>query len=138
MMGTNDNAPVQVTPFLMFEGRAEEAMKLYTSVIPGSRIVEMQKYGKEHGAAEGLVLKATFTLGGREVICIDSPAKHAFTFTPSISMFVTCASAAEVDRIFGALGEGGQVMMPLGEYPFSKRFGWTSDRFGVSWQIILV
>ena len=63
--------------------------------------------------------KATFSLAGQSFMCIDSPAKHGFTFTPAMSLFVDCASEAEIDALFAKLSEGGQVMMPLGEYPFS-------------------
>ncbi|MNG41952.1 3-demethylubiquinone-9 3-methyltransferase [compost metagenome] len=63
--------------------------------------------------------------------------KHAFTFTPSMSLYVTCETEAEIDRLFGSLSEGGSVMMPLAAYPFSEKFGWLSDRFGVSWQLTL-
>ena len=71
-------------------------------------------------------------------MCIDSPAKHAFTFTPAISIFVNCTSENDIDTLFEKLSEGGQVLMPLSPYPFSKKFAWTNDRFGVSWQINLL
>lgn len=66
-----------------------------------------------------------------------SPAKHGFTFTPSISFWVDCETEAEIDRTFAKLVEGGQVFMPLGAYPFSPRFGWVGDKFGVTWQLSL-
>jgi predicted 3-demethylubiquinone-9 3-methyltransferase (glyoxalase superfamily) len=68
-------------------------------------------------------------------MCSDSPIKHGFTFTPSNSTFVEFDSVAELERVFGLLSEGGQVLMPLGNYGFSERFGWVNDRFGVSWQL---
>ena len=68
---------------------------------------------------------------------LRQPGEACFTFTPSISLFVECESDAEIERLAGALGEGGQFMMPLGDYGFSRRFAWVSDRFGVSWQINL-
>lgn len=77
---------------------------------------------------------AEFTLAGQKLMCIDSPAKHALTFTPSISLFVDCGER-EIDTLFARLSDGGHVLMPLAEYPFSRRFGWVSDRFGVSWQL---
>lgn len=61
--------------------------------------------------------------------------KHAFSFTPAISFAVACEDEAEVDRLFAALSQGGQVLMDLGAYPFAKRFGWVNDKFGVSWQL---
>jgi predicted 3-demethylubiquinone-9 3-methyltransferase (glyoxalase superfamily) len=63
--------------------------------------------------------------------------KHAFTFTPSISVFVECESEAELEAVFSRLAAGGSVLMPLDNYGFSTRFGWVKDRFGVSWQMNL-
>lgn len=126
-----------VAPFLMFEGKAEEAMNFYVSVIPDSRILDIQRYGVEGPGAEGSVMRASFSLAGLTVMCIDSPVSHGFTFTPASSLFVTCSSKAEIDRIAGALGEGGQALMPLDDYGFSRRFTWLNDRYGVSWQLNL-
>ena len=127
----------KITTFLMFEGKAEEAMTFYMSLFPNSRVVSIKRYGAGEAGPEGSVMHAVFSLNGQEYMCIDSPAKHAFTFTPSISLFVTCSEEAEVDTLFAKLSEGGQVMMPLDKYPFSEKFAWTSDRFGVSWQLSL-
>ncbi len=71
-------------------------------------------------------------------MCIDSPIKHEFTFTPSISIFVECESDAEIEDVFGRLLSGGNVLMPLGNYGFSTKFGWLKDRFGPSWQLDLL
>ncbi len=70
-------------------------------------------------------------------MCIDSYVKHAFNFTPSMSLYVNCESDAEIESLFKSLTEGGAVLMPLGEYPFSKKYAWITDRFGVSWQLNL-
>jgi predicted 3-demethylubiquinone-9 3-methyltransferase (glyoxalase superfamily) len=86
---------------------------------------------------EGSVKRADFTLAGQPVICIDSPAKHAFTFTPSMSLFVECEDEAEFDTAFALLAEGGKLLMPPDNYGFSRKFGWLNDRFGVSWQLNL-
>ena len=128
---------MHVTPFLMFEGRCEEAMNFYVALIPDSRIVDIKRYGPGQPGKEGSVMRASFVVGGQTVMCIDSPAKHAFTFTPASSLFVECDSEAEIDRIVAALAEGGQFLMPLGSYGFSRKFAWANDRFGVSWQINL-
>ena len=122
---------------LMFDGTAEEAMNLYVSLFPGSRISEIERFGVGDTALQGKVKQARFVLADREFICIDTPVKHAFTFTPSISIFVDCESEAELETVFGKLSEGGTVYMPLDNYGFSTRFGWTADRFGVSWQLNL-
>src|SRR5262245_61246180 len=102
----------KVRPFLMFEGKAEEAMKFYVSLIPGSEIIDVVRYGAGGPGTEGSVMKATFSVGGQSVMCIDSHVKHGFTFTPSFSFFVDCASEDEIDRLSSALSEGGAIMMP--------------------------
>ncbi|WP_340372245.1 VOC family protein [Peribacillus sp. FSL E2-0218] len=127
----------KVTPFLMFQGNAEEAMNYYTALIEESEITSMTRYGANEPGAEGSVTQATFTLKGQEFMCIDSNVEHQFTFTPSFSIFLTCDGEEEIDRLYSGLSEGGQVLMPLGDYSFSKKFGWISDKFGVSWQLTL-
>jgi len=129
--------PREVTTFLMFEGKAEEAMTCYVSLFPGSEVTRVEKYGPGEPGKEGSGKKADFTLAGHRLACIDSPAQHAFTFTPSVSLFVECEDEAELDRAFAALSAGGAVMMPPGNYGFSQKFTWVSDRFGVSWQLNL-
>jgi predicted 3-demethylubiquinone-9 3-methyltransferase (glyoxalase superfamily) len=127
----------KITPFLMFEGQAEAAMNFYLSLFKDSKIVSIARYGKEGPGTEGTVMHAVFQLNGQEFMAIDSAIAHGFTFTPALSLYVRCGSEAEVDELFGKLAEGGQVLMPLGGYPFSPRFGWVADRFGVSWQVSL-
>ena len=126
-----------IATFLMFEGVAEEAMNFYVSLFKGSAVRCIERYGPGEQGPEGTVKKADFTLGGHELSCIDSPVKHGFTFTPSISLFVDCEDQAELDKAFNQLSAGGQVLMPLDNYGFSTKFGWVNDRFGVSWQLNL-
>ena len=123
--------------FLMFEGRAEEAMNFYVSLFEDGRVEEVRRYEAGGAGREGSVMYATFTLNGSRYRCIDSAVAHGFTFTPATSIYVTCSSEAEVETLYAQLAEGGAVMMPLGVYPFSNKFGWVADRFGVSWQITL-
>jgi predicted 3-demethylubiquinone-9 3-methyltransferase (glyoxalase superfamily) len=127
----------KITTFLMFTGQAEAAMKLYASLFKQSEIIHITRYGPHEAGAEGTVQHATFTLNGQEFMCIDSAPVHEFTFTPSMSLYVRCETEAEIDRVFATLSQDGQVLMPLEQYPFSKKFGWLSDRFGVSWQLSL-
>lgn len=128
----------KVTPFLMFqEGTAEEAMNFYTSLIEDSAISNLIRYGPNEGGDEGTVMQATFTLKGQEFMCIDSNIKHEFSFTPSFSLYVTCSTEEEIDSLYQKLNEGGQALMPIGDYGFSKKFGWLNDRYGVSWQLNL-
>jgi predicted 3-demethylubiquinone-9 3-methyltransferase (glyoxalase superfamily) len=126
-----------ITPFLMFEGTAEAAMNFYVSLFPRSRIDRVERYGPDEQGAEDSVKLATFAIAGLNLVCIDSPVKHAFTFTPSVSLFVECESETELDQAFGQLAEGGAVLMPPGDYGFSQKFAWVNDRFGVSWQLNL-
>jgi predicted 3-demethylubiquinone-9 3-methyltransferase (glyoxalase superfamily) len=123
---------------LMFQdGKAEEAMNLYVSLFKGSEVVRVERYGPGEQGTEGSIKRANFKLGGHDVVCFDSPIKHHFTFTPSISLFVECESEAELAEAFKQLSAGGTVLMPLDNYGFSRKFGWLNDRFGVSWQLNL-
>jgi predicted 3-demethylubiquinone-9 3-methyltransferase (glyoxalase superfamily) len=127
----------QISTFLMFEGSAEEAMNFYLSLFDDAEVVSIKRHGAEDPGPEGSVMAAVFTLAGGRFMCSDSFVHHEFTFTPSTSMFVDCADEAELDRLYAALSEKGHALMPLGEYGFSRKFGWVNDRFGVSWQLNL-
>lgn len=126
-----------ITPFLMFEGAAEEAMQFYVSLFEDSRVVSVERWGAHDVGAEGKVKKAHFNLCGRPFYCSDSPIAHGFTFTPSLSLFIDLDSEASLERAYAQLVEGGKVLMPIDDYGFSKKFGWVNDRFGVSWQLNL-
>lgn len=126
-----------IRPFLMFEGDAEEAMDFYLSLFPDSEILEIERYQAGERGGEGTIKRATFRIADQTVLCMDSPAHHDFTFTPSFSLFVECESAEQIAWLFAALSEDGRIFMPLGAYGFSRQFGWTNDKFGVSWQLNL-
>ena len=127
----------KITTFLMFEGVAERAMNFYTSIFEGAKITHIVRYGPNEPGTEGSVMLATFVLAGQEFMAIDSNVKHGFTFTPSMSLYVNFDNEAELDRAFEQLSQGGSVLMPLAPYPFSEKFGWAADQFGVSWQLNL-
>ncbi|MEU4289267.1 VOC family protein [Kribbella sp. NPDC026596] len=127
----------KITTFLMFEGGAEEAMNFYLSLFDDAEVVAITRYGAEGPGPEGSVMHATFALAGQQIMCSDSFVHHEFSFTPSVSLFVDCADEAELERLYAALSEKGAVLMPLGEYGFSRKFGWVNDRYGVSWQLNL-
>lgn len=127
----------KITTFLMFEGDAEEAITFYTSLFDDSEIIHLTKAGPDGPGgpqAEGTVQHALFTLKGKPYMAIDSFG-HDFTFTPAISLFVDLDSEEELTSLYEELMDGGTAAMPLGEYGFSKKFGWVQDRFGVSWQL---
>ena len=131
----------ETTPFLMFcglhAGQAEKAITWYVSLINDSQIIEIDRYGGDEDEPEGSVRLARFTLAGREYMAIDSAEPHNFTFTPAFSIFVNVESESELEKLYEALSKGGEVLMPLDDYGFSRKFGWVNDRYGVSWQINL-
>jgi predicted 3-demethylubiquinone-9 3-methyltransferase (glyoxalase superfamily) len=130
--------PKQVAPFLMFQnGDAEQAMTFWTSLFADGRIVDVTRFGPGGPGPEGTVLLGRFALAGQEFLCSDSPVAHGFSFTPSFSVWVETEDDEELQRLFTALADGGAELMPLGEYGFSRRFGWVNDRHGVSWQLNL-
>jgi predicted 3-demethylubiquinone-9 3-methyltransferase (glyoxalase superfamily) len=109
----------QVTPFLWFDGKAEEAMNLYVSLFKNARIVELHRAGDN-----GPVMSGTFEIDGAKYHAFNGGPM--FTFSPAISMFVNCETQAEVDALWEKLLEGGEA----------QRCGWLKDRFGLSWQIV--
>jgi predicted 3-demethylubiquinone-9 3-methyltransferase (glyoxalase superfamily) len=127
----------KVLPFLMFQGKAEEAMNFYVSLLPGAKVESIVRYGANQPGREGLVMKARFTFGNQAVLCTDSAVKHDFSFTAAFSFFVECDSEEEITRLYEALGAGGLTPMPLASYGFSRKFAWVTDRFEVSWQLNL-
>lgn len=126
------NLTQRISTFLMFQNAsAEEAMKFYVSLFPDSEIHSVEHW------PEGKVKTAQFSLMGQKFMCMDSPIKHAFDFTPSLSVFINCKDETEIDKFYSELKKDGQVLMELMDHGFSKKFAWVNDRFGVSWQINL-
>ncbi|MDE1177034.1 MAG: VOC family protein [Edaphobacter sp.] len=128
---------LSASPFLMFQGQAEEAMTLYVSLFEDGEVLEVLRYGAGEPGREGTIKRAAFSVAGMRLMCIDSPIEHGFSFTPAISLFVPCSDEQQIQRLASSLSEGGSVLMPLGNYGFSRSFAWVSDRFGVSWQLNL-
>ncbi|MDG2533406.1 VOC family protein [Sphingomonas sp. HITSZ_GF] len=128
----------EATPFLMFQGGAgRAALDFYVETVPGSRIDTLELFGAEGPGPEGTILRAHAVIAGQKVMAHDSFIRHGFDFTPSWSFFLDVADAAEFETLFAALSAEGQVLMPPGAYGWSTRFGWCSDRFGISWQVNL-
>ncbi len=115
----------KITPYLWFDGNAEEAVEHYLSLFPDSRVTKVARWGKGGPAPEGSVMNVAFELAGQSFIALNG-GPH-YKFTPAISLFVSCEDQAEVDRIWERiLSHGGKAV----------QCGWIEDRFGVSWQII--
>lgn len=121
----------------MFQGDAEEALKLYASLFEEFKVKKVERYEEGDMAAAGKFMLARVSFSGHELLIFDSPPIHKFSFTPSFSLYVEYESEAELKAAFAKLSEDGKVMMPLGQYDFSPLFGWVEDRFGVSWQFSL-
>ncbi len=128
-----------IIPNLWFDREAEPAANFYASVLPNSgvqNVVRASGVGSETtGLAKGTVMTVDFTLAGQHFIGINGGP--LFKFNPSISFFVNCASREEVDSVWSKLFEGGSALMELDSYPFSERYGWLQDRYGLSWQVML-
>lgn len=127
----------KISTFFMFSGQAEEAMQFYTSLFEQSEIISITRYGANEAGREGTVQQATFKLKDQVFMCTDSIVKHEFTFTPAISLYVTCDHDEEIEQVYQKLSQDGAVLMPLAAYPFSDKFAWVQDRYGVSWQLNL-
>lgn len=119
-----------ITPFLWFDGQAEEAAEFYVSIFPDSEISAIQRYGEAgrelHGQAPGSVMSVGFQLDGQRFTALNG-GPH-FRFTPAVSFVVHCRTQAEVDHYWNRLSEGGA--------PEAQQCGWLADRYGLSWQIV--
>jgi predicted 3-demethylubiquinone-9 3-methyltransferase (glyoxalase superfamily) len=116
--------PQKITPFLWFDGRAEEAANFYTSIFKNSKIKTISRYGEAGPGPVGSVMSVIFELEGQQFYALNGGPQ--FHFTPAISFFVDCKTQAEVDELWEKLSEGGRT----------DRCGWLTDKFGLSWQII--
>jgi predicted 3-demethylubiquinone-9 3-methyltransferase (glyoxalase superfamily) len=114
----------KITPFLWFNGQAEEAANLYTSLFKNSKIGNIARYGEAGPGPKGSVMSVTFQLDGQEFIALNGGPQ--FTFSPAVSFLVSCETQEEVDRLWEKLSEGGRT----------NRCGWLQDKFGLSWQIV--
>lgn len=127
-----------LVPCLWFDDQAERAASFYTETFPGGRVTAVSHYPESgdnpSGKPRGSVLTVEFEVAGQRFTALNGGPN--FTINPSISFFVHVDTAEQVERLFKKLESGGEVLMPLGEYPWSARYGWVKDRFGVSWQVI--
>jgi len=122
----------KIVPHLWFDKEAVEAAEFYASVFPNSRVKNVNVI---HDTPSGDCDVVSFEVMGHEFAAIS--AGPYFKINPSISFFVGRETKEEVDSLWEKLSEGGKALMPLDSYPFSERYGWIEDKYGVSWQLIL-
>lgn len=129
-LGRRRDVGQTITPSLLFtgpqHGRAEEAIELYCSLFPGSRVEAILRHDGSEGETAGTVKHARFTLGGETFMAMDSAQPHGFGFTEAVSLMVRCETQAEIDHFWEALSA----------VPEAEQCGWLKDRFGLSWQIV--
>jgi predicted 3-demethylubiquinone-9 3-methyltransferase (glyoxalase superfamily) len=114
----------KITPFLWFDGNAEEAANFYMSIFKNSKMGRISRYGDAGPGPKGSVMSVTFQIEGQEFFALNGGPQ--FKFTPAISFFVNCETQKEVDELWDKLSAGGRT----------DCCGWLQDKFGVSWQII--
>lgn len=125
----------KITPSLWFDGDAEAATNFYVSIFRNGELLDIFRYGEGGPGEPGSVLTTRFRLADLDVMTINAGPEHKPT--PAISFFVACETVEELDALWAKLAEGGAVLMELAAYPFSERYGWLNDRYGVSWQLVL-
>lgn len=114
----------KITPFLWFDGNAEDAMNFYTSIFKDSKVINVSRYPEGGPAPKGTLMSATFQLHGQEFMALNGGPM--FKFTEAISLFVKCETQKEIDEFWEKLSAGGQ----------KSQCGWLKDKFGLSWQIV--
>lgn len=114
----------KITPFLWFDGKAEEAANFYVSIFKNSRIIGGMRYGEAGPGPAGSVMSVTFDLDGQEFIALNGGAQ--IPFSAAISFFVMCETQEEVDELWKKLSAGGE----------QQKCGWLKDKYGLSWQIV--
>jgi len=114
----------KITPFLWFDGKAEEAMNYYVSIFKNSKVLSVTRYGEEGPGPKGTVMTAAFQLNGQEFTALNGGPQY--TFSPAISFVVHCETQQEVDELWEKLSEGGEKL----------QCGWLKDKYGLSWQIV--
>jgi PhnB protein len=129
----------QVQPYLFFEGRCQEALEFYRKAL-GAEVTALMRYKDSpdqtmvQPGSEDKVMHASFQIGETTVMASDGRCGGQPSFQ-GFALSLTVSTEAEADRLFGAIVDGGQVIMPLTTTFFSPRFGMTTDRFGVSWMV---
>lgn len=137
MSHTKQTTTQKIAPNLWFDGQAEEAVQFYSTIFANSKIIKISRYSADtpSNKPKGSVLTVEFEIEGQKFTALNG-GPH-FKFTPAVSFFINCDTEDEVDTMWAKLSGGGQVLMPLDKYDFSKKYGWIQDKYGVSWQVIL-
>jgi len=128
-----------IVPFLWFDNNAEEAAHFYASVFKNARVKTTTRYSEDAANASGMpkgsVMTVAFQIEGMDFTAINGGP--VYKMSPAISFMVNCRTIEKIDDLWLKLSEGGNVMMELDQYPFSERYGWVQDKYGVSWQLIM-
>ena len=114
----------KITPFLWFDGNAEEAINFYVAIFKNSKILSVARYGNAGPGPKGTVMTAAFQLDGQEFVALNGGPQ--FKFTEAISFWVRCETQEEIDEMWEKLSAGGA----------KSRCGWLKDKYGVSWQVV--
>ena len=122
----------KIIPHLWYDKEAKEAAAFYAATFPDSRVIDAYTL---HDTPSGDCDVVSFEVLGHPMMAIS--AGPLFKFNPSVSFFAYCDTAAELDQIWQCLAKGGEVLMPVDAYPWSERYGWVQDRYGLSWQLML-
>src|SRR3989338_5974020 len=124
----------KITPFLWFDGNAEEAAAFYASIFERSKVGSVTRYdeaaAKASGRPEGSVMTVAFELCGQAFAALNGGP--VFHFTPAVSFFVNSETEEEIDALWSKLSDGGTVLMEFDKYPFAEKYGWLNDKYGVS------
>jgi predicted 3-demethylubiquinone-9 3-methyltransferase (glyoxalase superfamily) len=139
LSAAKDIAIQNITPFLWFDTQAMDAANFYASVFKNARVKTSNSYSAEGAAGAGMqpgsIMAVVFEIEGQEFTALNGGP--VYKISPSISFMVYCRTKDKINELWFKLSEGGRVLMELNKYPFSERYGWIEDKFGVSWQLIL-
>jgi predicted 3-demethylubiquinone-9 3-methyltransferase (glyoxalase superfamily) len=124
MMSREESYMQKITPFLWFDGKAEEAANFYISIFKSSKILNTSRYGEAGPGPKGTVMVVRFQLDGQEFLALNGGPQ--FTFSPAISLVANCETQQEVDELWEKLSAGGK----------KQNCGWLTDKYGVSWQVV--
>ncbi|MFD2306724.1 VOC family protein [Enterococcus termitis] len=122
------------SPCLWFNGQVEEAAAFYVDAFEQGTINKTDYYVDSEHQPKGSILTISLSLAGQEFILLNGGPE--FEFTPAISFYVECETEEQIDRLWEKLSQDGSVLMEYGAYPFSPKFGWVADKYGVSWQLV--